>query len=61
MSRDELIEELRKAPSNGEVEITAHVVVECQDCWTKYKPKDKFWLRIQRVTTIPSIQIETDF
>lgn len=60
MTRDELIEELKKAPSNGEVEITAHILIDCPDCGTRYKPRDKFWLKIHRVSTIPNIQIETD-
>lgn len=56
MTRDELIEELKKAPSNGEVEIVAHINEDnfnpALNGWAKV------WLRVNRIDVIPSIKIE---
>lgn len=56
MTRDELIEELKKAPSNDEVEIVA-IVTEDEFCPAR-DGVAKVWLRIDRIQTIPNIKIQ---
>ena len=57
MTRDELIEELRKAPCNGKVEIKIRTVSECIQCGFTSKPHTQL-LVVDRISTIPDIVIE---
>ncbi len=57
MTRDELIEELKKAPSNGEVTIVSRMVDECVQCGYTSKPH-RHVFSVDRISTIPDIIIE---
>jgi len=61
VTRDELIDELKKAPSNGEVEIfamfTEDVVCGSDTCNHEFDIEVERWLRISSIRTIPAITI----
>jgi len=59
MSRDELIEELKKAPANGEVKISLHITPDFTDkAFFSRKHTYKQNIKVDRVTVIPEIIIE---
>jgi len=57
MTRDELIEELKKAPANGEVKIVSRMTDECIQCSYTSKPYRHIF-SVNRISTIPDIIIE---
>jgi hypothetical protein len=57
MTRDELIEELKKAPSNGEVVVVFSRKDECDACGYTLDNYSQY-LTVDRMRTIPNIVIE---
>ena len=57
MSRDELIEELKKCPVNGDVSVA---VGRKQVNFLSLELGEMFILKINRVTSVPGISIEVE-
>lgn len=56
MSRDELIEELKKAPADSEVHVKVLMVIEGGKC----RRTETDEVKIQRIQTIPKIILECE-